>query len=167
MRRNRALKRGSTYYVNGTINRDKSELKDSIIKNLLLIVIFLAKKKFKFHLKHFVIVDTHVHFIIKPLNDESLSKIMQWIFGVFAMRYNRKMGFRGKVWFDRFKSKIISGIKEFIEKFIRINEHLAQFGIKEHIYNYRYSGVYYLKRKSYFLIQPLPVFSEYLFMNKM
>ncbi len=166
MRKKRVLKDGATYYVSGTINRDKNELKENIIKIMFMMVLVMAKKKFKFHLRHFVIVDTHVHFIIKPLEGESLSKIMQWVFGVFAIRYNKKMGFRGKVWFDRFKSKIICGIKEFIEKFIRINDHLRKFDIKEDISHYRYSGVYYLKRKWHFLIHPLPIFYEYLFNAK-
>ncbi|HOV13940.1 MAG TPA: hypothetical protein PK771_06630, partial [Spirochaetota bacterium] len=50
-------------------------------------------------------------FIIKPdpknKDKYSLSKIMQWLLGTFAVRYNKKTKQKGKVWYDRYKSEII------------------------------------------------------------
>ena len=163
MRRNRVLVNGATYYITGNINRDKMELKDNKIKEMLLTVLKQAKRLFKFRLKHFVFIDNHVHFIIKPLKVNTLSKIMQWIFGVFAIRYNKFMKIRGKVWFDRFKSQIITSINKFLEKFTSMNNNPIRYKMIKDNSNYKYSGIFYLKQKDYSLIEPLPVFYEYLF----
>ena len=162
MRRNRILKNGATYYITGNINRDRMELKENNIKEMLLNVIKQAKQKFNFRMKHFVFIDNHIHFIIKPLKINSLSKIMQWIFGVFAIRYNRKMKIRGKVWFDRFKSQIIKSIKEFENRFFSMNDNPKRYRIVKDNSDYRYSGIFYFKIKDFSLIEPLPCFFEYL-----
>ena len=56
----------------------------------------------------------HFHMMIKPLGKEDLSKIMQWILSIFAVIYNKLNGYKGHVFYDRFRSYIIENIKEFI-----------------------------------------------------
>ena len=149
MRRNRVLQNGATYYITCNINRFKNELKEFFIKEMLLFVLMQAKKKFKFQLNHFIFLDDHVHFIIKPNEKYNLSKVMQWILGVFATRYNKKLNLHGKVWYDRFKSEIIkttNNIKDFLN---RLNNNIKKFKITNDINNYRFSGIYYKLRNDF------------------
>ncbi len=50
----------------------------------------------------------HFHLIIRPQKNENLSRIMQWILSVFALKFNRLFTYSGHVWYDRFTSKIIN-----------------------------------------------------------
>ena len=74
---------------------------------------------------------------------------MQWILGVFATRYNKKLNLHGKVWYDRFKSEIIkttNNIKDFLN---RLNNNIKKFKITNDINNYRFSGIYYKLRNDF------------------
>ena len=158
MRRNRVLQNGATYYITCNINRFKNELKEFFIKEMLLFVLMQAKKKFKFQLNHFIFLDDHVHFIIKPNEKYNLSKVMQWILGVFATRYNKRLKLHGKVWYDRFKSEIIAtanNIKDFIK---RLNNNIKRFKITNNINNYQFSGIYYKLNKQHDLVNPSLLF---------
>ena len=56
----------------------------------------------------------HYHFVIIPLNGESLSDIMRWIMGVFAMAFNKLYGYVGHVWCDRFYSRVLATIRDLV-----------------------------------------------------
>lgn len=107
MRRPRVLQNGSKYHVSAKINRGEHVFETDEIKALFLDVVKRSKKKYKFSLKNFVIMDNHIHFIIEPLKDECLSKIMQWILSVFAMYYNKIHKLTGHVWQGRIRNAII------------------------------------------------------------
>ena len=146
MRRNRILKSGATYLCTGTVNRFKNELTNDIIKRIFLEVLELCKSLFEFELYDFSVQDNCVELIIKPLENASLSKIMQWLLSVFAIRYNKHLKIRGHVWYDRFKSKIINSPKEIWE----IREKLKEFPVRNQIVedakNFIFGGFYYLSR---------------------
>ncbi len=112
MRRPRIKIRGATYHAIGRINRQEMIFADTVIKELLLKKIREAKLKFSFIIKNFCIMGNHVHLIIKPLEHSDLSKIMQWVLGNFAREYNIEQGYKGHVWYDRFKSVIIDDEKQ-------------------------------------------------------
>ena len=46
------------------------------------------------------------------MENQSLSRIMQWILSVFAMKYNKMHNYSGCFWKARFWSKIIDDIKQ-------------------------------------------------------
>ena len=101
------------------------------IKEMFMDVLRRAKRKHHFLIKNFCIMNNHIHFILKPLQGESLSKIMQWILGVFAQKYNKIFGLSGHVWSDRFKSKIIISFKQYLNTFIYIANNPVKAGIVE------------------------------------
>jgi len=114
-RRNRERKKGATYFITCNINRFQSELSDNVIKMMLIQVLSEAKLKFNFEMIDYEILDDHFDIIIKPDENEDeyyLSKIMKWILGVFASRYNKYTGQKGSLWHDKYKSEIIeSGVE--------------------------------------------------------
>jgi len=162
MRRNRILKKGASYYITCTINRDRPELKPLFVREMLLLTLKQAKKKFRFSLLNFVFVYTHCHFIIKPKRGENLSKIMQWLLGTFAVRYNKRLKIRGKVWFDRFKSEVIEKIEDFVRSFKRVNNNLKKNNINEALENYIFCGIFYFKNKNFEFLDRLPLLLEFL-----
>ena len=102
MRRNRELLEGAEYHVTARINRGERIFLEQEGRELFMLILKQAKKKFVFSIKNFCIIGNHVHLLIKPGPGESLSKIMQWLLGVFAQAWNRKHGLSGHLWGDRF-----------------------------------------------------------------
>ena len=89
MRKPRYLIMGAEYHITAKINRGEFALESKVIKEMFLQTVKRAKEKYSFKLKSFVIMDNHIHLLIKPGKSENLSKIMQWILSVFAKHYNK------------------------------------------------------------------------------
>lgn len=151
-RKRRQLKKGADYHVTATINRREEIFKEKQFKQLFLQVVKDAKKKYKFSLKNFCIMDDHLHLIIKPLKKESLSRIMQWILSVFAVRFNKKMGYEGHVWKARFYSKIIHSIKQLINTFRYITENPVIGGIVKNAVDHDLNGIWFLIHEQYAIL---------------
>lgn len=145
MRKPRMLQKGAKYHVCARINKGELIFESDEIKNLFLDIVKRAKKKYNFLLENFVIMNNHIHFIIKPEKDESLSRIMQWILSVFAMYYNGIHKIKqAHVWGGRFWSKIIDNIWQFIDTFEYICENPVKAGIVKEVQDYKYGGLYHI-----------------------
>lgn len=147
MRQKRKLKDGATYKCIGTINRYNNELVDNVAKGIFLNLLSECKKLFDFELYDFSIQNNRVILIIKPLGNQKLWKIMQHLLGVFAVRFNKFFGVHGHVWYDRFKSEIISSPRE-VEKIQKeLNEFPVENKIAKKARDFIFGGLYYLDRK--------------------
>ncbi|OHD14823.1 MAG: hypothetical protein A2Z96_07845 [Spirochaetes bacterium GWB1_48_6] len=110
------------YHITMRVNHQQMQLRPIAVKELYIKVVEDAKLKYKFRIETFCIMDNHVHFIIQPDIDESISRIMQWINGVFAMRYNRLMSIGGSFWGERFYSRILQRLKDYLRTLEYIEE---------------------------------------------
>lgn len=99
-------------------------------------------------------MSNHIHLLIKPWVGESLSNIMKWIQQVFAGRFNRKLGYVGHVWYDRFHSEILETKKRIITVFNYITDNPVRANLINKPEEYRYSGFYWIKKKIYDLVDP-------------
>jgi REP element-mobilizing transposase RayT len=146
-RRHRKLKQGAAYHISGKINRD-----EIIFNNVLIIAIFYdvirrCKKKYAFSISNFSIMGNHVHFILRPGKHASLPKIMQWMNSVFAKAYNKKMGISGRLWKERYFSKIIETRQQFLNTFEYIVKNPVAANLVQNAKDYRYSGLYHYLHK--------------------
>jgi putative transposase len=108
---------GARYHVTARANRKEMILDAVTMKELFLSVVKRAKNKYDFRIENFCIMGNHFHFIIQPVNGESLSAIMRWILSVFAMAFNKIQGYTGHVWGGRFFSRIIESVLVFLQTF--------------------------------------------------
>ena len=154
MRKARIIQQGATYHVVAKTNRGEFILHSDEMKELFLSILKAAKKKFSFKLKHFCIMSNHIHMLLEPAPETSLSKLMQWILSVFAIRFNRIFGQIGHVWYDRFKSNVIISFHHLVNTFQYISENPVKAGICKNAGDYHYSGLYELKRKCLRLLDP-------------
>jgi putative transposase len=145
MRNLRKLRDGAQYHVTARINRSELLLLPEEDKKLLLAVIGRAKKRYRFQVKNFCIMNNHLHLLIKPYDDESLSRIMQWILSVFAMSWNRKHNIHGHVWGERFYSRIIEGIVDFLRTFIYIDDNPVNAQLINRSWEWRFGGLWHHK----------------------
>lgn len=149
----RKLKKGAEYDVTARVNREENIFKKRQFKELFLKVVKEAKKKYKFSMKNFCIMGNNVHMIIKPLQEESLSRIMQWILSVFAVRFNKMMNYVGHVWRARFQSKIIDNIKQLINTFRNITEAPVDDGLVKNAIDYELNGICFIKRRDFTILE--------------
>ncbi|MEA1910804.1 MAG: transposase [Spirochaetota bacterium] len=154
MRKPRYLQIGADYHVTAKINRGEFALEPQIIKEMFLHTVKKAKMKFSFRLKNFVLMDNHIHLLIKPGKDENLSKIMQWILSVFAKSYNKYFNLTGHVWQDRFKSKIIESFHQLLATFRYICNNPVKAEMVETPEEYLYGALWYIRRKWFDIVEP-------------
>ena len=87
----------------------------------------------------------HIHLLIKPGAGVSLSKIMQWLLGVFAQVWNRKHNLSGHLWGDRFFSRIINGILDFLRVFLYIDYNPVIANMVDKPEQWQYGGLWHHK----------------------
>ena len=143
VRKKRLLQEGAYYHVGARANRKDFILASPGTKELLSSVINQAAGKYDFTIDNFTIMENHFHLIIKPLGQENLSRIMQWILGVFAIRYNKIHGLSGHVWGDRFFSKIIQSAEELLRIFCYIDNNPVKAGLVTSACDWIFGGLHH------------------------
>ena len=146
MRRRRELQEGAEYHVTARINRGEKIFLAQEDRELFMDILKRAKKRFNFSLQNFCIMGNHIHLLIKPGPGESLSKIMQWLLGVFAQVWNKKHNISGHLWGDRFFSRIIMGILDFLHVYLYINYNPVITGIVKQPEEWMYGGLWHYKK---------------------
>ncbi len=124
--------------------------------DLFLETVRRAKTKYDFTMETFTLMGNHFHFIVTPKGDESLSKIMQWILSVFAVKYNKIHGYVGHVWAARFASYIVSDIKDFLRTFGYIDENPVAAGLAAKAADWKYCALYHRLHGVADIVEPLP-----------
>ncbi len=154
MRKPRELYIGAEYHVIAKSNRGEFILESPEVKKLFLDTVIRAKEKYSFQIRDFTIMSNHIHLIMKPGKDESLSKIMQWILSVFAIKFNKYFKLKGHVWYDRFKSVVIDSFKQLLTTFRYICNNPVKAGMVENAEDYVYGALWFIKHKRFKLIEP-------------
>ncbi|MDA3949601.1 MAG: transposase [Spirochaeta sp.] len=154
MRKPRSLVAGAEYHVVARSNRREFIFSTPQMKGLMLDIVQRAKQKYSFTIRNFCIMGNHVHFLIRPGEGVSLSRIMQWILSVFASTYNRIFGYLGHVWHDRFKSVVIGSLRQFIATFAYITDNPVKAGIVRRAIDYRYNGVRHIRDVDWSVVEP-------------
>lgn len=158
MRKPREIYLNAEYHVTAKINRGEFAFESREVKELFLLIVSRAKKKHSFRLRHFVVMSNHIHFLIKPEEEESLSRIMQWILSVFAICYNKQFNLKGHVWHDRFKSKVIKSYRQLIATFKYICNNPVKAEMVKAPEEYEYGGLWFIRNRQFELIEPPSLF---------
>lgn len=137
------MRDGALYHVSSRANRQEKLLDPESVKELFLEVLRGARAKYAFRIHNFCIMGNHFHLLIEPGKNESLSAMMQWILGVFAIRYNKRAGLTGHFWGERFFSRIVASIEEFKETIAYIDENPVSAGLVRHARDWRYGGLWH------------------------
>ncbi len=154
MRKNREINNGAIYHVVARSNRGEFILDSPECKDMFIEILKRAKEKYPFKLKHYCIMSNHIHLLIEPISNTKLSKLMQWILSVFAVKINKYFHQMGHVWYDRFKSKMIKGFLQYIRTFDYITDNPVKAFLCKNPLEYKYSGLKYIFEKVFDLIDP-------------
>lgn len=143
MRRPRKLLDGARYHVTARVNHQEPRLDDAASKALFLDTLKRAKSKYSFSIENFTVMGNHYHLLIRPLRGESLSRIMQWIMGVFAMAYNRIHRLKGHFWQARYYSRIIDSLRGLLEVFAYIDANPVKACLADSVWGWRFGGLHH------------------------
>ncbi|MDR0644693.1 MAG: transposase [Treponema sp.] len=143
MRSLRILRDGATYHVTSKIDHNDMSLLEPQFKRLFLSFVAKAKRRFNFRLWDFCIMGNHIHFLIKPGKEATLSVIMQWLKCNFAKAWNKAHNRTGHVWGERFYSRIIRGVTEFLRVRTYIEENPVKAGLVERAVEWVFGSLYH------------------------
>lgn len=115
---------------------------DQANKDILLSSIYHLKDKNRFYLLGFVIMPDHIHLIILPNKNESISKIMQSIKGFVSWRINKENGTKKRIWQKSFYDYVLDSEKKLITKLTYIHRNPLKEGFVEKEDHYKYSSAY-------------------------
>jgi putative transposase len=143
------------YHVTARINLDEFLFAEDAIKQMFLDILQEARdrKEFRFVVMNFCIMSNHIHLMLRLKPGESLSKLMQWVLSVFAMRFNREFKRRGHVWYDRFKSEIVDNRFYEENSFGYIARNPVKAGIVQRPEDYKYNGITAILNGDFSLIE--------------
>jgi putative transposase len=110
---------------------------------MFLDLLQIAKKKFPFKLWNFTVMDNHIHFLIRPDDGISLSKIMQWIKCNFAKKWNKKHHTKGHLWGERFFSRIIRDERDFTEVSEYIDNNPVKANMVKEAASWKFGGLFH------------------------
>lgn len=79
---------------------------------------------------------------------------MQWILSVFAVAYNKKLGYVGHVWRGRFKSRVIESRQHLVSAFNYISENPVKAGMVTTPVEYEYCGIRHIHDGDYSIVDP-------------
>jgi putative transposase len=88
---------------------------------------------------------------------------MQWILSVFAMAWNRKHHTNGHVWGERFFSKIIDTLREFLKTFMYVTKNPVNAQLVGRIDKWEFGGLWHFIRGERDILGELPGFTAFLY----
>ncbi|MFW5786499.1 MAG: REP-associated tyrosine transposase [bacterium] len=154
MRKPRKVIEGGRYHIVARANRGEFMLHSGEMKALFVHTLERAKAKHEFRIEMFCVMDNHFHLIVQMARGESLSRLMQWILSVFAMRYNRLHHLKGHVWYDRFKSRVIASIGQYLANIEYVVRNPVRAGIVSKATAYPWTGLQWWRIPGQRLVEP-------------
>jgi len=153
MRPTRGLEENAIYHVMFRANLQENIFLKDEDKELAEYILYCKKIKYGFQLKNHVVMNNHIHLLIKPVGKkEILSTIMKSIKCSIAINYNNKYDRKGYLWYDRFKSKIVRDSAYYSTIIKYISDNPVKANLAQDVYSYKYSSLYHLMRKEYHLV---------------
>ena len=150
----REIVQDADYHIIARINRNEKLFVSKPAKVLMMDVLAKAKKRYSFEINHFCIMTTHIHLLIKPDDANELPRIMQWILSVFAVAYNKMYGLHGHLWYDRYKSIVITQEDLFALVYHYISNNPVKAGMVVNPLDYEFCGDYHVHNKITSLLDP-------------
>ena len=99
-----------------------------------------ARKQYPIKIYNFCLMDNHIHLLVEPLEDGSLSRAMEYVAKGYAKYFNKTYHHEGHVFQGRFKSFLVQSERYFFacSRYIDLNP--VKANLIEHPKDYQWSG---------------------------
>lgn len=92
MRTARIIQPGVFYHVTSRVNHKEMLLRSPVAKELFLEQLVRLRLRHTCEILDFVVMENHVHLILRPVGKAGLSGVMKFLLGVYTMGFNRIYG---------------------------------------------------------------------------
>jgi REP element-mobilizing transposase RayT len=152
----RVTRPGAVYHVTVRTNRKEEYLESPIAKDLFVETMKRLREKHDCQLFDFVVMNNHIHLVIRPLNDSPLSECMKWLLGVYSMNYNRVFKTWGSVWGGRYFSRPINGLVDLSYTIANIDHNPVRASLVDSPEAWPWGGLYFHRACRSDVIGPPP-----------
>ncbi len=109
----------------------------------------------------YVLMPNHVHFMVTPMDEQGLGRMMQWVGRHYVPYFNHKYGRTGTLWQGRFKASVIDAERYFITCCRYIESNPKRCGLVEDLVEFPWSSyAHHRGLKSDLLIHDHPLYWE-------
>ncbi len=108
---------------------------------ILINIIYKQRLRKRFYLLRFVVMPEHLHLMLVPSGNNTISFIMQEIKKGSARLINANGRIKGKVWMDEYYESVIRGERDFIMRMQYMANNPVKRGLVEKAEDYLYSSI--------------------------
>lgn len=134
------IEKGAIYYTTSVTKNRKEIFTDIFAARFLLVTIAYHRYILGFSLFGYVIMPDHFHILIQPSDDYPLPKIMNYIKGNFARKYNFWHNQKGHVWQEGYYETALRKEKDIIEKLNYTHNNPVRQGLVQEAKDYEFSS---------------------------
>lgn len=138
-RQKRCFKKNGIYHITQRSVKGCFAFKEPYDKAMLLKLMDRMRMKHPFELLYYVVMDNHVHFLIR-VTEGDLSVAIGQINRLYACYYNREYGREGVLFDKRFSDAQIYGTSHLMTAIEYIANNPVKAGIVREAADYRWSG---------------------------
>ncbi len=141
-RRRRIWYPGATYHITSRGIRKSVIFVEQDDYKIFMLILQYTQEKMPFQLHSYCLMSNHFHLLLTTYEME-IGKIMQLILGNYARYFNRKYGYKGHLFEDRYVSGLIRTTNQLlkISRYIHMNP--VKAGIVHRPEDYPYSSYFY------------------------
>jgi REP element-mobilizing transposase RayT len=141
---------GHAYFVTTNAQHKQKIFLDTRIADIVMSALFFLRDKGYYRLYSFVIMPDHLHMIILPQKNKTLSQIMHSLKSYTAKKIIDLLGRSGKVWQDGFYERVIRREDDLREKAGYIENNPVRKKLVEEPESYSYSSAHCREMMDYF-----------------
>jgi putative transposase len=131
---------GALYHITSRGNEKKRIFLEDADRIKFLEMIEDYHDRYGILMHSYVLMDNHVHLLVRPLEEKDLSKMMQGITLCYTQYFNRKYRRTGRLWECRYHSTIIDEDKYLWTVSRYIEDNPVRVGVVKKAEDYRYSS---------------------------
>jgi REP element-mobilizing transposase RayT len=141
---------GYAYFVTTNVQNKQKVFLDTKLADIVISALFFLRDKGYYRLCSFVVMPDHLHIIILPQKNKSISQIMHSLKSYTAKKINDLLGLSGKVWQDGFYERVIRSEDDLREKAGYIENNPVRKKLVEEPESYLYSSAHCREMMDYF-----------------
>ena len=142
MRLKHLLIEHSPYFVTTNIANAYPLFTDDTNARIVVTALLYLRQRGDFDLYSYVIMPDHLHLLLLPRQEKSVSEMMHSIKSFTAKEINKHMNRSGKVWQEDYYEHAVRGKADFDEKLIYIHNNPVKAGLVKTAEDYKYSSAY-------------------------
>lgn len=145
-KRHRDIKCRQVYHLYQRGSQGQRVFRSDLERILYLQQVFLVAKRYRVRVHNFVLMQTHVHFIVEQTRKFAVSRMMRDLQGNHARKCNQRLETYGHLWVNHFKAKLVTSETYYQTLMWYVSHNPVKAGYCRRAVDYRWSGASALTR---------------------